>query len=123
MISDMFNFETFWNSMICVFMISTTSGWGGMLYPMMNNPPDCDPYAEHPGFMVKGDCGNPTLGIVFFFTFSSLSYLLVVYLYLTVVLETLNSEDMEMLSDDDLQRFYKTWSKFDPDASQFIPYR
>ncbi|XP_036962319.1 sodium channel protein type 4 subunit alpha B-like isoform X1 [Acanthopagrus latus] len=122
MISDMFNFETFWNSMICVFMISTTSGWGGMLYPMMNNPPDCDPYAEHPGFMVKGDCGNPTLGIVFFFTFSSLSYLLVVYLYLTVVLETLNSEDMEMLSDDDLQRFYKTWSKFDPDASQFIPY-
>ncbi|XP_073327419.1 sodium channel protein type 4 subunit alpha B-like [Pagrus major] len=122
MIDDMFNFETFWNSMICVFMISTTSGWGGMLYPMMNNPPDCDPYAEHPGSMVRGDCGNPTVGIIFFVTFVCLSYLLVVHLYLTVILETLNSEDTEMLSDDDLQRFYKTWSKFDPNASQFIPY-
>uniref|UniRef100_A0A671XV84 EF-hand domain-containing protein n=2 Tax=Sparus aurata TaxID=8175 RepID=A0A671XV84_SPAAU len=121
-INDMFNFETFWNSMICVFMISTTSGWGGMLYAMMNSPPDCDPYAEHPGSMVRGDCGNPTLGIVFFITFIFLSYLLLVYLYLTVIMETLNSEDMDALSDDDLQRFYKTWSKFDPDASQFIPY-
>lgn len=122
-IDDMFNFETFWNSMICLFMTSTSAGWGGLLLPIMNTPPDCDSQAENPGMTVVGDCGSPILGIVFFTTYICLSFLLVVHLYIVVVLEAFNSEDTEALSDDDLQKFYKTWKKFDPDASQFIPYR
>lgn len=122
-IDDMFNFETFWNSLICMFMVGPSSGWGGLLLPIMNIPPDCDPHAENPGTMAVGDCGSPVLGVAFFSSFIVLSFLLVIHLYIAVILGTFNSEDTEVLSDEDLHKFYKTWRKFDPDATQFIPYR
>nr|XP_046249004.1 sodium channel protein type 4 subunit alpha B-like [Scatophagus argus] len=118
-IDDMYNFETFWSSMICLLFISKSGGWSGLLLPIMNTPPDCDPYTENPGTAVRGDCGSPTAGIIFFTTHIFLSFLLAVHLYIAVILETFNSE---ALSDKDLQRFCKTWRKFDPDGSQFIPY-
>lgn len=121
-IDDLFNFETFWSSMVCMFMTSTSAGWFGLLYPILNTPPDCDPYAEHPGLAVRGDCSSPVTGIIFFTTYVLLSFLLVLHLYIVVFLQTFNSEDIEELCDDDLQRFYKTWRKFDPDSSQFIEY-
>uniref|UniRef100_A0A8B9DIE6 Sodium voltage-gated channel alpha subunit 2 n=1 Tax=Anser cygnoides TaxID=8845 RepID=A0A8B9DIE6_ANSCY len=36
-IDDMFNFETFGNSMICLFQITTSAGWDGLLAPILNN--------------------------------------------------------------------------------------
>ncbi|KAM9431252.1 sodium channel protein type 8 subunit alpha-like isoform 7-T8 [Salvelinus alpinus] len=48
-IDDMYNFETFGNSMICLFMITTSAGWDGLLLPILNYPPDCDPTMENPG--------------------------------------------------------------------------
>lgn len=122
-ISDLFNFETFWSSLICLFMTSTTTAWDGLLLPIMNKPPYCDPLAEHPGFDVTGDCSSPILGITFFITYVLLSFLLLIQLYVAVVLEIINSKDTEGLSDHDLQEFCKTWKKFDPDGTQLIPYR
>ncbi|XP_070764213.1 sodium channel protein type 4 subunit alpha B-like [Enoplosus armatus] len=121
MIDDMWNFETFGNSIICLFMITTTTGWGGLMIPIMNTPPDCDPNIENPGSVVRGNCGSPAVAIIFFTSYILLSFLLVVHLYIAVILETFKSEDTE-LCDDDLQMFYKTWRKFDPDALQCIQY-
>ncbi|XP_060933384.1 sodium channel protein type 4 subunit alpha B-like isoform X2 [Limanda limanda] len=114
MINDMFNFETFLNSMTCMFTITTMGGWDKVLSPILNTPPDCDPDG--------GDCVHPTVGIVFFTSYITLSLLLVVLLYTTVVMETLNMYDAETPSDKDLQMFYETWRRFDPDTSQIIPY-
>lgn len=122
-ITDLFNFETFWSSLICLFMTSTTTAWDGLLLPIMNKPPSCDPLVEHPGFDVTGDCSSPILGIAFFTTYILLSFLLLIQLYIAVVLEIINSEDTEGLDDYDLQEFFKTWKKFDPDGTQLIPYR
>ncbi|KAF0040714.1 hypothetical protein F2P81_006612 [Scophthalmus maximus] len=121
-IDDMMNFETFVNSIICMLMVTTTAGWDGLLIPFLNTPPDCDPDGENPGSSVKGNCGNPTVGIVFFTSYITLSLLLVVLLYIAVFLETFNEDEPEQPSDDDLQMFYKTWRKFDADASQVIQY-
>ncbi|GAA6232848.1 sodium channel protein type 4 subunit alpha B-like [Lates japonicus] len=122
MIDDMTNFETFVNSMICLLIMTMRAGWDGLLLPILNTPPDCDPYIENPGSTVRGDCGSPMVGIIFFISYITLSILLVVQLFITVVLETFNMDDAEHLSDDDLQMFYKTWKMFDPDASQVIEY-
>ncbi|KAM7002350.1 sodium channel protein type 4 subunit alpha B-like [Tautogolabrus adspersus] len=119
-IDDMWNFETFWSSLICMIMTSTTSGWYGLLKPMMDTPPDCDPIMENSGLMGIGNCGNPMMGVIFFTTFITLTSLLLVYLYITVVMETFSLEDAESLSDQRLQMFYNTWMKFDPDATQCI---
>ncbi|XP_054463082.1 sodium channel protein type 4 subunit alpha B [Anoplopoma fimbria] len=125
MIDDMFNFETFGNSMICLFMITTSAGWDGLLNPIMNTPPDCDPNVENPGSMVRGDCGSPALGIVFFTTYIIMSFLVVVNMYIAIILENFNvatEESADPLCEDDFEMFYETWEKFDPDASQFIQY-
>ncbi|XP_034394825.1 sodium channel protein type 4 subunit alpha B, partial [Cyclopterus lumpus] len=125
MIDDMFNFETFGNSMICLFMITTSAGWDGLLNPIMNTPPDCDPNIDNPGSMVRGDCGSPALGIVFFTTYIIMSFLVVVNMYIAIILENFNvatEESADPLCEDDFEMFYETWEKFDSDASQFIQY-
>ncbi|XP_037834364.1 sodium channel protein type 4 subunit alpha B isoform X2 [Kryptolebias marmoratus] len=114
MIDDMFNFETFGNSMISMILISTSSGWDRLLSPIMNTPPDCDPGT---------DCSSPAAGIVFFTSYIVLYLLLVVHLFIAVILESFSSRESEqLLSNEHLQMFYNTWKKFDPDASRVIQY-
>ncbi|XP_044211809.1 sodium channel protein type 4 subunit alpha B-like [Thunnus albacares] len=125
MIDDLINFETVLSSMTCMFVITTGTGWGGLLYPIMVTPPDCDPGIENPGTSVRGNCGNPTLGVVFFSSYTAISLLLVISMYIAIILEIfdMNAEDStEPLSEDDLQMFYNTWKTFDPDDSQCIQY-
>uniref|UniRef100_A0A670YJB1 Sodium channel protein n=1 Tax=Pseudonaja textilis TaxID=8673 RepID=A0A670YJB1_PSETE len=125
-IDDMFNFETFGNSMICLFQITTSAGWDGLLAPILNSgPPDCDPEIDHPGSSVKGDCGNPSVGIFFFVSYIIISFLVVVNMYIAVILENFSvatEESAEPLSEDDFEMFYEVWEKFDPDATQFIEF-
>ncbi|XP_073182460.1 sodium channel protein type 4 subunit alpha [Lepidochelys kempii] len=125
-IDDIFNFETFGNSIICLFQITTSAGWDGLLNPILNSgPPDCDPDLENPGSSVKGDCGNPSIGICFFCTYIIISFLIVVNMYIAIILENFNvatEESSEPLCEDDFEMFYETWEKFDPDATQFIAY-
>ncbi|XP_034045743.1 LOW QUALITY PROTEIN: sodium channel protein type 4 subunit alpha B [Thalassophryne amazonica] len=125
MMDDMFNFENFGNSMICLFTITTSAGWDGLLSPIMNMPPDCDPHVENPGTLVRGNCGSPAVGIVFFTTYIIMSFLVVVNMYIAIILENFNvatEESSEPLSEDDFEMFYETWEKFDPDATHFIQY-
>ncbi|KAM6107906.1 sodium channel protein type 4 subunit alpha [Pterocles gutturalis] len=125
-IDDIFNFETFGNSIICLFQITTSAGWDGLLSPILNSgPPDCDPELENPGSSVKGDCGNPSIGIFFFCSYIIISFLIVVNMYIAIILENFNvatEESSEPLCEDDFEMFYETWEKFDPDATQFIAY-
>ncbi|KAM9657450.1 sodium channel protein type 4 subunit alpha isoform 2-T2 [Morphnus guianensis] len=125
-IDDIFNFETFGNSIICLFQITTSAGWDGLLSPILNSgPPDCDPDLENPGSPVKGDCGNPSIGIFFFCSYIIISFLIVVNMYIAIILENFNvatEESSEPLCEDDFEMFYETWEKFDPDATQFIAY-
>ncbi|KAM7316480.1 hypothetical protein ACRRTK_024211 [Alexandromys fortis] len=125
-INDMFNFETFGNSMICLFQITTSAGWDGLLAPILNSaPPDCDPKKIHPGSSVEGDCGNPSVGIFYFVSYIIISFLVVVNMYIAVILENFSvatEESTEPLSEDDFEMFYEVWEKFDPDATQFIEF-
>nr|DBA25063.1 TPA: hypothetical protein GDO54_012636 [Pyxicephalus adspersus] len=125
-IDDMFNFQTFGNSMICLFQITTSAGWDGLLSPILNsNSPDCDPQFPNPGSSSPGNCGNPPVGIVFFVSYIIISFLIVVNMYIAIILENFSvatEESTEPLSEDDFEMFYEVWEKFDPEATQFIDY-
>uniref|UniRef100_A0AAY5EIN5 Sodium channel protein n=1 Tax=Electrophorus electricus TaxID=8005 RepID=A0AAY5EIN5_ELEEL len=124
-IDDMYNFETFGNSMIILFMITTSAGWDGLLAPILNYPPDCKPEKENPGTTVKGDCGNPSMAIFFFVMYIIVSFLIVVNMYIAIILENFSvatEESADPLCEDDFESFYEIWEKFDPDASQFITF-
>uniref|UniRef100_A0A672F887 Sodium channel protein n=1 Tax=Salarias fasciatus TaxID=181472 RepID=A0A672F887_SALFA len=125
-IDDMFNFETFGNSMICLFQITTSAGWDGLLAPILNKgEPDCDSQTEHPGNLYRGNCGNPSVGIFFFVSYIIICFLIVVNMYIAVILENFSvatEESAEPLSEDDFEMFYEVWERFDPDATQFMEY-
>uniref|UniRef100_A0A3B4HDP6 Sodium channel protein n=1 Tax=Pundamilia nyererei TaxID=303518 RepID=A0A3B4HDP6_9CICH len=125
-IDDMFNFETFGNSMICLFQITTSAGWDSLLNPILNNSPEeCDANIPHTGTTVRGNCGNPSVGITFFVTYIIISFLIVVNMYIAIILENFSvatEESTEPLSEDDFEMFYEVWEKFDPEATQFIEY-
>ncbi|KAM7370577.1 hypothetical protein PAMP_010109 [Pampus punctatissimus] len=125
-IDDIFNFETFGGSIICLFEITTSAGWDGLLLPMLNrDPPDCDPNFENPGTDVKGNCGSPGLSMVFFCSYIIISFLVVVNMYIAIILENFNvaqEESSDALCEDDFEMFNETWEKFDIDGTQFIEY-
>ncbi|KAB0360188.1 hypothetical protein FD754_004344 [Muntiacus muntjak] len=124
-IDDMFNFQTFANSMLCLFQITTSAGWDGLLSPILNTgPPYCDPNLPNSNGS-RGNCGSPAVGILFFTTYIIISFLIVVNMYIAIILENFSvatEESTEPLSEDDFDMFYEIWEKFDPEATQFIEY-
>ncbi|XP_071319527.1 sodium channel protein type 4 subunit alpha A isoform X2 [Trachinotus anak] len=125
-IDDIFNFETFGGSIICLFQITTSAGWDGLLLPMLNREsPDCDPDFENPGTEVKGNCGSPGMGMMFFCSYITISFLVVVNMYIAIILENFNvaqEESGDALCEEDFEMFNETWEKFDIDGTQFIEY-
>uniref|UniRef100_A0A8B9QRM0 Sodium channel protein n=1 Tax=Anas platyrhynchos TaxID=8839 RepID=A0A8B9QRM0_ANAPL len=121
-IDDMFNFQTFANSMLCLFQITTSAGWDGLLSPILNTgPPFCDPNVTGE----VGECGKPAIGIIYFVSYIIISFLIVVNMYIAVILENFNAateESTEPLGEDDFDIFYEIWEKFDPEATQFITF-
>ncbi|KAF1660148.1 Sodium channel protein type 5 subunit alpha, partial [Aptenodytes patagonicus] len=121
-IDDMFNFQTFPNSMLCLFQITTSAGWDGLLSPILNTgPPYCDPNING----TIGECGKPAIGIIYFVSYIIISFLIVVNMYIAVILENFNAateESTEPLGEDDFDIFYEIWEKFDPEATQFITF-
>ncbi|KAM9323689.1 sodium channel protein type 2 subunit alpha-like [Pholidichthys leucotaenia] len=125
-VDDMFNFETFGNSMICLFQISTSAGWDNLLSPIMASSPDeCDVNFINTGTNIRGNCGSPSVGIAFFVSYIIISFLIVVNMYIAIILENFSvatEESTEPLSEDDFEMFYEVWEKFDSEATQFIEF-
>lgn len=125
-IDDMFNFETFGNSMICLFQISTSAGWDNLLSPIMSGShEECDVTYVNTGTNTRGNCGSPSVGIAFFVSYIIISFLIVVNMYIAIILENFSvatEESTEPLSEDDFEMFYEVWEKFDSEATQFIEF-
>ncbi|XP_058513015.1 sodium channel protein type 11 subunit alpha [Ochotona princeps] len=112
-IDDILNFQTFYNSMLCLFQITTSAGWDSLLSPMLKS---------------ENSAKNHHLwaiAIAYFVSYIIISFLIVVNMYIAVILENFNTateESEEPLGDDDFEIFYEVWEKFDPEATQFIEY-
>ena len=76
-ITDLFNFETFPNSMIVLFQMCTTAGWSSVYQALSNDrPPDCDPTIKSPSN--KGDCGDSAIATPFLVSYVIITSLVVV---------------------------------------------
>ncbi|CAF3621273.1 unnamed protein product [Rotaria sp. Silwood1] len=123
-ITDLFNFETFPNSMIVLFQMCTTAGWSGVFQALTNDrPPDCNPTINTPSN--KGDCGDAAIATPFIVSYVIITSLVVVNMYIAVILENFCQahEDVQQgLTDDDYDMYYEKWQHLDPSGSQFIRY-
>ena len=75
-VTDLFNFETFPNSMILLFQMCTSAGWSVVFQSLTNErPPYCDPTISLPSH--KGDCGNTTIATPFLVSYVIITSLVV----------------------------------------------
>ncbi|XP_025026429.1 sodium channel protein type 10 subunit alpha-like [Python bivittatus] len=124
-IDDIFNFQTFGNSMLCLFQITTSAGWNELLGPMLTHQDNYLCALNINSTPQKSPCVNSGVAIAYFVSYIIISFLIVVNMYIAVILENLNvatEESTEPLNDDDFEIFYEIWAKFDPKATQFISY-
>uniref|UniRef100_A0A2K5CEB4 Sodium channel protein n=1 Tax=Aotus nancymaae TaxID=37293 RepID=A0A2K5CEB4_AOTNA len=116
-IDDIFNFQTFASSMLCLFQITTSAGWDALLSPMLLSKESCNSTSEN--------CHLPGIATSYFVSYIIISFLIVVNMYIAVILENFNTateESEDPLGEDDFDIFYEVWEKFDPEATQFIKY-
>jgi len=121
-INEIVNFETFGQSMLVLFRLSTSAGWNEVLDSLMIQPPNCDPKFRG---LPNGNCGQPWLAVVYMVTFILATFMVIVNMYIAVILENFNqaTEDEEIgVTDDDIQMFYSHWQRYDPNATQYIEY-
>ncbi|XP_003505988.1 sodium channel protein type 11 subunit alpha [Cricetulus griseus] len=117
-IDDIFNFETFSGSMLCLFQVTTSAGWDSLLSPMLASKADTNSSSQD-------SCQQPRVAIIYFVSYIIISFLIVVNMYIAVILENFNTateESADPLGEDDFEIFYEIWEKFDPEATQFIQY-
>ncbi|NXJ92674.1 SCN5A protein, partial [Corythaixoides concolor] len=123
-INNLFNFQTFGSSMLCLFQITTSAGWDNLLVPILKGSNSCAPNLNLTDKQKK-NCTNREVGIFFFVSYVIISFLIVVNMYIAVILENFNvatEESTDPLCEDDFDMFYETWGIFDPQATQFIEY-
>ncbi|XP_068861825.1 sodium channel protein type 5 subunit alpha-like [Aphelocoma coerulescens] len=123
-IDDIFNFQTFCGSILCLFQITTSAGWDSLLAPVLKQSDACAPKLNLTG-TEKSNCVNRGFGILYFVSYVIISFLIVVNMYIAVILENFSvatEESTDPLCEDDFDMFYETWAKFDPLATQFIDY-
>lgn len=119
-INAIYNFETFGQSMILLFQMSTSAGWSDVLDPLMDDT-NCDPGSQD----LPGDCGKPSLAVMYLVSYLVISFLIVINMYIAVILENYSQateEVQEGLTDDDYDMYYEIWQRFDPEGTQYIPY-
>ncbi|GFT37955.1 sodium channel protein para [Nephila pilipes] len=126
-----FNFETFGQSMILLFQMSTSAGWDGVLAAIMEED-DCDPPSVNTNSTGDdcnnngiGDCGSRNIAVAYLVSYLIISFLIIINMYIAVILENYSqaTEDVqEGLTDDDYDMYYEIWQNFDPDGTQFIRY-
>ncbi|XP_059674764.1 sodium channel protein type 5 subunit alpha [Gavia stellata] len=123
-IDNLFNFQTFDSSILCLFQITTSAGWDSLLVPLLKGPNSCAPNLNLTDEQ-KSNCTNKEVGILFFVSYVIISFLIVVNMYIAVILENFSvatEESTDPLCEDDFDMFYETWGNFDPQATQFIEY-
>ncbi|XP_031808318.1 sodium channel protein type 11 subunit alpha isoform X2 [Sarcophilus harrisii] len=140
-IDDIFNFQDFGSSMLCLFQITTSAGWDALLSPMLTSGnSSCKPqnsrynksscssessYCSKSDSKPNSESVTSVMAIAFFVSYIIISFLIVVNMYIAVILENFNTateESEDPLSEDDFDIFYEIWEKFDPEATQFIEY-
>ncbi|NWV49315.1 SCN5A protein, partial [Daphoenositta chrysoptera] len=123
-IDNIFNFQTFCGSILCLFQITTSAGWDSLLAPVLKQSETCALKLNLTG-MEQNNCINRGFGILYFVSYIIVSFLIVVNMYIAVILENFSvatEESTDPLCEDDFDMFYETWAKFDPLATQFIDY-
>ncbi|XP_060708070.1 sodium channel protein 60E-like [Hemiscyllium ocellatum] len=107
-INDMVNFETFGNSMMLLFRLTTAAAWNEILHVMINSPVQ-----------------RQFVSFTYMTSYIVVAYIVIINMYVAVILENFHEaqeQELAGVTDEDVDMFYEVWSNYDVKATQFITY-
>ncbi|XP_078264762.1 sodium channel protein type 4 subunit alpha-like [Rhinoraja longicauda] len=107
-INDMVNFETFGNSMMLLFRLTTAAAWNEILHVMINS-----------------HVQRQFVSITFMTSYIVVANIVIINMYVAVILENFHEaqeQELAGVTDEDVDMFYEIWSNYDVKATQFITY-
>ena len=121
-LDDIVNFETFGNSMMLLFRLSTSSGWNDILTALSVEPPDCDPHHMN---LANGDCGSFASALLFLLSYVIVVFMIIVNMYIAVILENVSRthENDFGLTKENFDSYYRKWASYVPAGKQFLSLR
>ncbi|XP_051890436.1 sodium channel protein para-like [Pristis pectinata] len=107
-INDMVNFETFGNSMMLLFRLTTAAAWNEILHVMINS-----------------HVQRQFVSITYMTSYIVVANIVIINMYVAVILENFHEaqeQELAGVTDEDVDMFYEVWSNYDVKATQFITY-
>nr|XP_022910562.1 sodium channel protein para-like [Onthophagus taurus] len=103
-LNDVYNFQTFGQSMILLFQLCTSAGWDGILNDITNE----EEYT--------------TIAVIFLLSYLLISFLIVINICVVIIMENFSQtkNDLEILTDKDYDMYFEIWQQFDPNATCYI---
>lgn len=109
------NFATFYNSVSLLFQCITGENWNLIMRDCMGNY-DCTG-----GYDI---CGNPTIAVIFWVSYTILGQYFFLNMFIAVILENFIEEPEDLIdagiTDKDLKKYQKAWRHFAPYAQSYI---
>lgn len=122
-LDDTVNFETFVNSMLLLFRLSTGAGWNDILESLSISPPQCNlNFKGIPG----GNCGRMSTAVIYLVSYIFVMFLIIVNIYIAIILENFNTvqeEDDFIISKEVFNHYYRLWASHVKDGKQYLPYQ
>ena len=114
MLNDVVNFRTFPTSAILLLRLMTGAGWNDVFDSLL---------IDNQCTVNRTQCGTYYLVSVYFITFIFIVFLVIINTYIAVILDNfadLFEQEKLGITNEDLDNFYATWSRYDPEATQFV---
>jgi hypothetical protein len=124
-LTEEFNFQNIYRSIITLFPLCTSGGWSVLLDSLSReNPPYCNPNITNTSnYFTQGDCGSKVLAIPFLVSFVVVTFFVVINMYVAIILENFGEAKDEVHHDptiDDFKFYYSIWKIFDRNDSEYI---
>lgn len=125
-----FNFQTFGNAFITLFVLLSGENWCFVMEDCARSKSatfEChtQTYAEQQLEGIQG-CGKPWLAYPYFMSFQVLMTFTMLNLFIAIILEAFGRQldiDELMVQPETFKVFGKVWKQFDPDATGFIEHQ
>ncbi|GFR23368.1 sodium channel protein type 4 subunit alpha B [Trichonephila clavata] len=119
LIDDFVNFRTLISSAFLLFRLTTAEEWQNIYSDLSIKPPNCVIEEEF------NNCGNQAMATIYILSYIFLTNHILTNIFIAIILDNYKqamAEEKFIFKEDNLTNFYEKWKKFDPKATQFIPF-
>uniref|UniRef100_H2YKP5 Sodium channel protein n=1 Tax=Ciona savignyi TaxID=51511 RepID=H2YKP5_CIOSA len=118
-LNEILNFETFPNTFLLLFQMSTSAGWDGFMEPTLYVDGNSECKLGRDG--QKGTCMSTSfVGYFYFVSYLLVTFVIITNMYIAIILENFDlatKDNEEALTADDFEHFFDMWQRYDKNGN------